>query len=170
MKYFFKIKFTLLSLIILLLLSCEKDKMLGDVVLDNELREYLYSKSNDTILIEPQKLVLETELYRNFFPGGMPEKRRLVAYLNVRNIDSLPVTNILDVTNLYVINNEQIWISTPKSGENAYIPDFILNRISIDGPEWETNTHVDVIVEIMDFSNSSKYYLIARDQLIVKVE
>ena len=170
MKYFFKIKFTLLSLIILLLLSCEKDKMFGDIVVDNELREYLYSKSNDTILVETQKLVLETELYRNFFPGGMPEKRRLVAYLNIINIDSLPVTNIMDVTNLYVINNERIWISTPKSGDNTYIPDFILNRISIDGPEWETNTYVDVIVEIMEFNNSSKYYLIAEDQLIVRVE
>ncbi len=76
MRYFFVVKLTLFTLIILLLLSCEKDKMLGDIVVDNELREYLYSKSNDTILVETQKLVLETELYRNFFPGGMPEKRR----------------------------------------------------------------------------------------------
>ena len=86
-------------------------------------------------------------------------------------IDSLPIINNLDITTLYVIHdNEQIWISSPKSLDHHHSPDFMLYRVSNDGPEWETNIYVDVIVEIIDFNTSTKYYLIAWDQLIIKVE
>ena len=171
MKYFSLIKLTLFSLLLLLIFSCEKDKMFGDVIVDNELYDYIYSQSNDTLLIDTQKLVLGTELYRNFFPGGnIPEKRRLIAHVEVKDIDSLSIVNTIDITTIYVINNEQIWISTPEDCDNCYYPEYILHRNSIDGPEWETNIYVDVIVEITDFNASSNYYLIARDQLIWKVE
>jgi len=163
--------FTLFSLVILVISSCEKDKMLGDIVVDNELYEYIYSQSNDTIFVDTQKLILETDLYRNFFPGGgIHEKRRLFAHVMARSIDSLSIVNTIDITTIYVINKEQIWISVPVNCDNCYHPEYILHRNSIDGPEWETNIYVDVIVEIMDFNTSIKYYLIARDQLIYKVE
>ena len=123
------------------------------------------------ILINSQKLILETDLYRNFFPGGsIHEKKRLIANIMARSIDSLSIVNTIDITTIYVINNEQIWISTPVDCDNCYYPEYILYRTSIDGPEWETNIYVDVIVEITDLITSTNYYLIARDQLIWKVE
>jgi len=164
-------KIILLSIIMLQFYSCEKDGLQGDIVIDNELRNLLYIDSKDTLNIDMQNLVLETELYRDFFPGGgIPEKRGLTASLNVRNIDSLLIEDNVDIVTLYVINGEQIWISTPESNDNYSIPDFILHRVSNDGPEWDTGNYVDVVVEIRGFSSSAYNYLISRDQLINRIE
>jgi len=170
-------KISSFSLIVIFLLSvfiissCQKDPILGDVVIDNELREYLYSNSTDTLTIENQKLVINTELYRDFFPGGPPPSSRpLIASIDMVNIDSIQIQSNLDIIKLYVINNEEMWISTPTSCDNCYLPDFVLRKTSTDGPEWETNIYVDVVVEITNFDTSIKYYLMTKDQLIYKVE
>ena len=150
--------------------SCEKDPIDGDIIVDNELLERLYSESTDTLTIENQILVLNTELYRNFFPGGLPESRPLTASVDIINIDSTQILDNIKINKLYVINNEQMWISTPIDCDNCYLPEYVLRINSSNGPEWETNIFVDVIIEIIDIEISTSYYLIAEDQLIYKVE
>lgn len=163
--------FLLFSLSVLLFSSCDKDNISGDIVVDTELINMLYNNSKDTLKIDLQKLVLETELYRDFFPGGgLPEKRGLTASLYVRNIDSLFISNNVEIVSLYVINGNQIWISTPENIDNYSIPDFMLHRVSNDGPEWDTGKYVDVVIEIRGFTSSANNYLIARDQLINRIE
>ena len=144
--------------------------MYGDVVVDSSLLEKLYLNAKDTLIVDNQKLVLETELYRDFFPGVTPINRRLIAPIYIASIDSLLISNNFEIKTLYVINKEQIWISNPKPKEDNYMPIFKICRISKDGPEWETNIYVDVVVEIKDLNTSRINYLIARKQLIAKIE
>jgi len=150
--------------------SCEKDPIDGDIVIDNELLDILYSESTDTLVIADQRLILNTELYRNFFPGGAPRTRPLIAHTYIVNIDSIQIPDNIDVTKLYIVNNGQIWIPSPDVCDNCFYPDFELHSTYTDGPEWETGIYVDVIIEITDFNTSNNYYLIAEDQLIWKVE
>jgi hypothetical protein len=156
---------------LILFASCEKDKISGDVITDPRLLSELYSESVDTLLFQSNKYILETYLYRDFFPGGpIPRKCPLIALIFLVNIDSIPVSEDIEISRLYVINDQQIWISTPGDGGQPNIPVFKLQKLNNNGPKWDTNIYVNVIVEILVKSSSIKYFLIARNQYIEREE
>lgn len=168
MNHSFKV-LVLFSFLVLTIFSCKKDDLYGDVVVDSQLNDKLYLNAEDTIKIDNQNLVLQTELYRDFFPGVTKKNTRLFASIYIVNIDNLQISNKLDIKTLYVINKEQIWISTPNPQE-VLMPIYKVCRLSTNGPEWETNTYVDVVVAIEDLNTKKINYLITRNQLITKVE
>ena len=144
---------------------------MGDVVGDRELSKQLYAKSADTLIIDNQKLVLETDLARDFFPGGMIQRKsRLFVSINVVNTDILPITGNIETQTLYVINKDQIWISNPELRSDIYIPAFKAYWLSRNGPEWETGIFVDAIVSVKDLKTSEINYLIARNQKINRLD
>ena len=167
-----KTRISLFSMgILLFLFSCEKIELSGNIVNDPELLNYLYDHATDTILIENQQLLMETYLYRNFTPGVFPSEKnhRLIVSLSIVNIDSLGITEKLKAKELFVIKGEQIWKSIPRD-DNNYSPEFKKNLISRNGPEWDTDIYVDVVLKIEDLENSNYKYLIAREQQIHRVD
>jgi Uma2 family endonuclease len=165
------LKLTAYVLFMIGLSSCEKDKISGDVISDPELASDLYSKSVDTLSFQSNKYILEAQLYRDFFPGGpIQRKHALVASIYLVNIDSLPVSEDIEIKRLYVINDQQIWIASLKEGVQPNVPDFKLEKLNNSGPEWETGIVVDVIIEIESKSTTDLFYLIAKDQKIVRTE
>lgn len=153
--------------------SCEKTiELNGNIVYDPELKRMLYENASDAILIEDQKLILETYLYRNFTPGVLPSEKdpRLIASLSIVNTDSLAISENFKVEKLFVINEEQIWTSIPKTNENDYLPEYKKNIISKNGPTWSTDIYVDVVLKIEDMNTLMYKYLILREQRIDKVE
>ena len=157
-------KLALLSLIIPVLPSCEK----GDdpnISGDRNLIENLYENSRDTIAFETNAYFLETYLYRNFMPGAF-KNRNLVAVVSLIRADSLLVSENIAITQLYVINDNSVWISNPHNSIEKYLPEYKLQRVSIDGPKWETDIFVDVVMEVSNKSNQDKCLLIARHQSI----
>lgn len=159
----------LLNLILLLCLailsgSCEKDSFSGDVVTDSEMKADIYSRSIDTLYFESSRYILEAELYRDFFPGGPVQKERpLVASVYLVNIDSLPVSPNLDVQKLYVINDLLIWYATLDKGVQPNVPDFKLNKLNNNGPEWDTDILVDVVIEIGNTQTNERFLLMVKD-------
>jgi hypothetical protein len=169
-KYIFLV-FGSFVLIAFYSVSCEKDRISGDVVSDPQLVSDLYSKSIDTLSFESSDYILEVELYRDFFPGGpMPKRSSLEALIYLVNIDSLIVTENLSIIKLYVINSNQIWIANLREGVDPYVPDFKLDKLNTDGPEWETGIYVDVIIEVKNKLTMKSFYLIARHQNIQRIE
>lgn len=152
--------------------SCQDD-ILGEINNDPALIEKLYANSSDTLKIENQKLILETEIYRNLTPGGGPfnrKDRRLTAPIWIVNVDSTLITQKLSVSKLYVINNNQIWTSVPETNPENTTPDYKSFFISKGGPEWETGIYVDIVISIIDLANNNEKFIIARNQIITKVE
>jgi len=148
-------------------ISCSKNPLIGNIVVDGGLHEQLYAKSVDTLFIDNQKLILETELARDFMPGiGIPSKRRLFATINVVNTDSLPISDKIEIGSFYVINKDQIWISDPVPQDGISIPAFKAHRLCRNGPEWETGIFVDAIVTIKEVKTATIHYLIARNRKI----
>ena len=173
MKIHFNFLFWLgIALIILVHFSCQKDKMEGDIMNDSRLIENLYTNSFDTLTIDNQKLILETYLYRNFTPGVLLHERnnRLFVTIYLVTIDSTLMTPNYKVTKLYVIKNNQAWSSKPISRPENYVPEYKAHFISKNGPEWETGMHVDVVLSITDLTNNKEKFLIARNQIIDRVE
>jgi hypothetical protein len=151
-----------------LLNSCEKP----NIVEDPKKVEFLYSNALDTQLILNSSYRFEAELSRDFFPGGtISRKTPLMAYVSLIRIDSLAIPDNIDISTLYVICDQQIWISDP---ENLHYPsnpgDYVLSKISYDGPKWTTGIYVDVVALIIDKNTNSKYYIISRHREIERVE
>ena len=162
----------LLVLIPLAQYSCQKDNLEGEIIIDPAFIEDLKTNSSDTVIIENQKLILETLIYRNFFPGGPinDKDRRLFALEWIVNTDSILITQNFIVSKLYVINNDQIWASEPETNQDCITPDYKSYMISRGGPEWETGIDVDIVISITNLTNNKQEFLIARNQIIEKIE
>jgi hypothetical protein len=162
----------LFSFLITAVISCSKNDLNPDVGVDTRLIEKLYLESKDTVVIDNQNLVLETDLYRDFFPGVPKKNTKLNASISVVNCDSSFITDRFEIKTLYVINMDQVWISDPKSQDDPYTPIFKVSGISINGPEWETGifVYIDVVLAIQDLSTAKLNYLIARNQKIMRLD
>lgn len=167
MKSHLNTRIILLLILVPFATSCEKPKISDDP----HLLETLYTNSLDTLTIENNRYFLETDLSRNLMPSGpIPTKRRLSALVFLVRADSLAISTNITIAKLYVINYPQIWISKPDDSNLSQVPDFKLDIISIDGPEWDTDVYVDVVIEVVNSSTNDNYLLIARHQYIQKLE
>jgi hypothetical protein len=160
----------LISLLITIISSCRKYDLNGDVVADSQLLEKLYLSAKDTLTIDLQNLILETELYRDFFPGVPDRNTRLFALIFIVNTDSSLISKKFDIKTLYVINKNQIWISTPNPQDDIFLPISKVFALSKNGPEWDTGVNVDVVVTLEDLITGKIAYLIARQQLIERAD
>lgn len=148
------------------LVSCEKPTVFEDEDLINS----LYQKAEDTLTFKSSEYILETYLYRNFFPGGpIPKKRPLISILYLTNIDSLDIVEELKLDKVYIISENLIFKSTPEYRDDNSLPNYKQSYICREGPEWETEIKVDVVIKIINQSTNENSYLIARDQTIEKV-
>lgn len=160
-------KSLLITLIVALLSACEKPCVIDDA----ELLNRLMTNSVDTLVYKSSKHVIEAEVYRDFFPGSsIPTKRPLIAQVSLVNLDSIIISTDLDITKLYVINDPLIWISSPTSYISQSIPEYKLSKFSNDGPEWDTNILVDVVLEIWNSVKSENHLMIVRDIPIERIE
>ena len=148
--------------------SCDKDKVQIRIIEDPELVARLYQNSFDTLFADNKNFTLHPYLYRNFMPSVIPEKRYLVASIVLHEIDSIPVGSNLSPGNLYVINEQKIWMSKPQLMSHYF--DYQLYGVSTDGPLWEPGTMVDVVLEVEDIAQNLLYLLISRNIRIEKVE
>jgi hypothetical protein len=166
MKYFLS-KSLLITLLATFLSACEKPSVIDDA----ELLDRLMTKSVDTLVYNSSKHVIEAEVYRNFFPGSsIPTKRPLIAQVNLVNLDSVRISTDLDIIKMYIIRDPLIWVSSPTSTNCQSIPEYKLSKFSNDGPEWDTNILVDVVLEIWNSVNRESYLMMVRDITIERIE
>ncbi len=165
MKILSYLRFTVLLTSIFLFISCEKP----DVSENSNLVSSLLANSNDTIEIGTRKYIIETDLSRDFMPGYQ-HKRPLVALIFLVNIDSLPIPSNIDISKLYVIKDQLVWTSNPSDSNQPQVPDFKLDKLRNDGPEWDVNIYVDVVAEVINKSTSDKILIIARQQKIQRLD
>lgn len=148
--------------------SCERDKVHIRIIEDPELLARLYQNSMDTLYIDNKNFTLHPYLYRNFMPSVIPEKRYLVASLILHEIDSILVGHNIIPGNLYIINEQKIWVSKPELMSHYF--DYQLYGVSTDGPLWEPGTLVDVVLEIKYIPGDLIYLIISKNISIEKVE
>lgn len=160
-------KSLIITFFVVLLSACEKPSVIEDA----ELLNRLMANSVDTLVYNSSKHVIEAEAYRNFFPGSsIPTKRPLIASVSLVNLDSVRISTDLDITKLYIIKDPIIWVSSPTSTNSQSIPEYKLSKFSNDGPEWDTNILVDVVLEIWNSVNRKSYLMIVRDITIERIE
>lgn len=160
-------KSLIITFFVVLLSACEKPNVIDDA----DLLDRLMTNSVDTLVYNSSKHVIEAELYRDFFPGSsIPTKRPLIASVSLVNLDSVRISTDLDIAKLYIIKDPIIWVSSPTSTNSQSIPEYKLSKLSNDGPEWDTDQLVDVVLEIRNSVKSENYLLIVRDITIERIE
>ncbi len=153
------------------LVSCEKEKNRGRVITNQEFALALQNISKDTLTLDSHPYILETDLFRDFFPKAFgPKKHNLVVVIYLVNTDSVAVTNDFTANRMYVIHQDKIWMAELENTTVSGKPEYKVGRINSDGPEWETGIEVDVILQIVDKKSEEVSYLIARKQKIQRLD
>lgn len=124
----------------------------------------LYELSADTITIDTSNYFLETFLCRNSTGSNNENSSgNVIALIYLVNAGNLRIPTNIYINNLYVINREDVWKSSPSSPQSA-TPEFILTKVSDEVPDWQLNDQVDVIAEVSDTLRHRTLYIIARNQ------
>ena len=130
--------------------------------------------TNESCLSDPpvesvdQEYQLEADLWRDFMPPTPPDGRPLVAFIQVVEQHGKPIPSEYELTDLWVINEDQVWVTT-LSSEGLPHEEHELRGVARDGPKWGPHIFVDVIVA-MDKGDGGLELLMASDQGISRSE
>ena len=123
----------------------------------------------ERIEIENRQYILESYLYRDFMPISPPDGKNLIASVKVTATDLQEFPSSINANRLWVIKSpEEIW-ETAFTNETHTPPyDYQLEKVARDGPMWEPNSQVDIVVEILHEGNT--YLLKASNQTIYRTD
>jgi hypothetical protein len=128
------------------------------------------SSAPEKIEIDGREYLLETYLVRDFMPSCPPDGRSLRALIFIVAIDSLPFPSSLDADSLWVIKENDLWITTLTDYDAPINYEYKLSkRAQEEGPKWGPEIYVDVVVRIVDDEDGT-YLLRAADQWIHRTE
>lgn len=127
---------------------------------DAELINQLYGSSHDTLRIDTSDYFLETFLCRKMSDNGTAGQNDVSALVYLVNAGNLRIPMNVRITNLFIINGEDIWASSTASPDKT---EFKLTEVSENGPVWQSDA-VDVIAETEDTLTKIKRYVIVRNQ------
>ena len=153
-------KYVIIFMTTILLISCEKEDINeSNIRIDKELISELNSKSYDTLIIESNKFVLDAYLWRDFMPISPSDGKPMISINWIRDIDSMKISDNIDLIEQYVVYNDSIWIANYENETSSTQPDYKIEKISRDGPKWGPKIYVDVISKVHDSNTNSDYYI-----------
>lgn len=148
--------------IFFLLISCEKNND-NSVRYDRILISELNLKAVDTLEIESGSYVLDAYLWRDFQPFCPPDGRPLISLNWFINIDSIAIPGNIDLIKQYVIYNDLVWISVYEDESRPPQPEYMIEKVSREGPKWGPDVEVDIISIVYNSETNQEYYLRLKD-------
>jgi hypothetical protein len=101
----------------------------------------------EEIEVEDYRLRMDAHPWRNFEPGLPPQERTLSVMVTVIEMNEQSI-NALEVLYVWVVQGEEIWSSLFSIEERPPTPDYEIEKVARDGPKWDCDSMVDVIVGI----------------------
>ncbi|MEO9968022.1 MAG: hypothetical protein ABJF11_19675 [Reichenbachiella sp.] len=123
-----------------------------------EIIDELLIKSSEEINIDGQKLFLRAALWRDFMPISPPSGKGLIAVNYLVHRDSAKIPSYIKLSKQYVINGDSLWMSE-YADETRETPDYLIERVSRNGPKWGPDITVTVIAEVKSLKDDNTYYL-----------
>jgi hypothetical protein len=153
-------KYVIIFMTLILLISCEKEDINeSNIRIDKELISELNSKSYDTLIIESNKFVLDAYLWRDFMPISPSDGKPMISINWLIDIDSIEISDNIDLIEQYVIYNDSIWIAEYENESSSTQPDYKIEKISREGPKWGPKIYIDVISKVHDSNTNRDYYI-----------
>jgi|SRR5690554_241548 len=147
------------------LISCNKEKVDGEIKTDPELASDLKS-SPENIVLGNNEFVLTTYLWRDFMPIAEENGSPMMCINYLTEKDSLTITHSIKLKKQYVIKGNEIWTADYSEIKNPN--DFTIEGVVREGPKWGPNINVDVICEFE--VSGITYRILAKSQKIIKTE
>ena len=156
-----------LFIVALSLISCDNDS--ESKKLDNEQVLLLMENAKETLLIGNIPFVLEAYIWRDYMPVIPPEGRGIVSINWLVSPNSIPMPNHINMVKQYVIYEDKVWDADYESeSDRTYFNK--IERISRNGPQWETGISVTVVSQIYDSETKTNYYIKCNDVTIHRTD
>jgi hypothetical protein len=124
----------------------------------------------EQITIEGRQYILETSLGRDFMPrhDAQPDGGPLTASIIITAVDQQEFPSSITLNKLWVIKSSvEVWETAFANETITPSYDYQLEKFAIGGPKWDTNYHVDVVVEVVHEGNV--YLLKASNQTVYRL-
>jgi len=126
------------------------------------------SDASNRVQVEGLNFMIKANLCRDFMPSTPPDGRPLSASISLIEVDSLDIKQGIDAVYIWVIHEEEVWISQ-LFNRQSWDPPYKLVRTAWNGPKWGPNVTVDVVVGIMD-PQYDLHLIREEDVLIVRTQ
>lgn len=158
--------FLILTFLVFFPASCEDPVFESYVTtLDSLPNKFEIINALDEVLISGELITMEAYLWRDFMPPTPPDGQPLIASIRIKTVNSTPIPLDIKAEKLYVINQQEVWVSDFSNESRPPQPDSQIGKIARDGPKWGPGILVDVIVMLSDSQNNI-YYIRITDQNI----
>ena len=111
----------------------------------------------DTLIVGSNRFVLGAGVWRNFEPSSDNCPRRLNVFVQVTEVDSMPIPSGMTANHVWVLNGDVFWNARFTSQVLPYTPPYQIEKMARCGPQWTPGAEVDVIVRVRDASGSEAY-------------
>lgn len=149
-------------------LSCKRQAPdSATVSADKELLSRLRTNAVETLTIGTDSFVLETYLWCDLQPVT-GDGKHMNAINRLVGMDSVKIPDNIDLVQQYVIYNDSVWISGYEDGECPEQAEYVLEKISRNGPGW--GPLVDVISQVYDSKTKKNYYIKYRDVFVERID
>jgi len=136
-------------------------------------RQILQIKANavDTLTIGSNSFVLDASLWRDFQPISPENGKPMISINWLMSTDSVKIPDNISMVKQYVIYKDEIWAANYEEvASTSGSSEYKIERISRDGPKWETGIFVDVIAQIHDSQTNKDYYIIRKNVLVERTD
>jgi hypothetical protein len=138
---------------------------------DKEQIERIKTKTVETVKIGSNTFVLDAYLWRDFMPVSPENGKPMISINWLVDKNSVKIPDNITMVKQYVIYNDEIWIADYEDEAPApSLPEYKLERISRNGPEWGPKVYVDVISQIHDSKNKKDYYIILKNVFVNRTD
>ena len=142
----------------------------NDIRLDKELILQLKAKAVDTLIIESNSFVLNAYLWRDFQPESPPNGKPMISINWLIDVNSAKIPDNISMLKQYVIYQDSIWISDYESEIRPSQPEYKIEKMSRNGPEWGPKVYVDVVSQIYDSNTDKTHYLVFKNVFIERTD
>ena len=156
-------------------LSCNDESIKSQIIdndtqLDKELILQLKAKTVDTLIIESNSFVLEAYLWRDFQPESPLNGKPMISINWLIDINSVRIPDNISLVKQYVVYQDSIWISDYENETAPSQPDYKIEKISRNGPQWGPKILVDVISQVYDSNTDKTHYITIKSIFIERTD
>ncbi|MEO9803896.1 MAG: hypothetical protein ABJF04_11635 [Reichenbachiella sp.] len=162
------IKILILLMTLPFIISCSQDDSDSLGGNQNKIDELLIKSSNQ-INVDDHILELHAAIWRDFMPVSPPDGKNLISVNWLVNTDSTNMPSDIALVKQFVIHEDDIWIAD-YSSESSETADYLVERISRNGPKWGPDVAVTVIAEVKCLKDDTFYYVRLDNQNIERTD
>ena len=150
------------------LTACEKEEAKYVIKDRNQIPE-LGIEYDSLVSIGSHDYYLDAFLWRDFMPMSPPDGKPLISINWLTSADSSAIPDNIVMKQQYVVYNNLVWIAQYENGVHS-TPEYKVEKVSRNGPNWGPNIFVTVIAKIIDTKTNQDYYVKREKVFILRTD